>query len=51
MQDQINQFLDYLEAEKGYSNNTLAAYQNDLNQFLVFCKMCLRINVRGVGKT
>jgi integrase/recombinase XerD len=36
MQDQINQFLDYLEAEKGYSNNTLAAYQNDLNQFLVF---------------
>ncbi len=36
MQDQINQFLDYLEAEKGYSHNTMAAYQNDLNQFLVF---------------
>jgi len=36
MQDQIDQFLDYLEAEKGYSNNTLAAYQNDLNQFFVF---------------
>ena len=36
MQDQINQFLEYLEAEKGYSSNTLAAYQNDLNQFLIF---------------
>jgi len=36
MQEQIQQFLDYLVAEKGYSHNTLAAYQNDLNQFLVF---------------
>ncbi|HEY80990.1 MAG TPA: site-specific tyrosine recombinase XerD [Caldilineae bacterium] len=36
MQDQINQFLEYLEVEKGYSTNTLAAYQNDLGQFLVF---------------
>jgi len=36
MQDQINQFLEYLEVEKGYSTNTLAAYQNDLGQFLIF---------------
>jgi len=36
MQEQINQFLDYLKAEKGYSNNTMAAYRNDLNQFLIF---------------
>ena len=36
MQEQIQQFLDYLEAEKGYSINTLAAYQNDLSQFLIF---------------
>jgi len=36
MQDQINQFLEYLEVEKGYSNNTLTAYQNDLRQFLIF---------------
>jgi integrase/recombinase XerD len=36
MQEQINQFLDYLQTEKGYSNNTLAAYQNDLSQFLIF---------------
>ncbi len=36
MQEQIQQFLDYLDAEKGYSINTLAAYQNDLSQFLIF---------------
>ncbi len=36
MQEQINQFLEYLEVEKGYSTNTLAAYQNDLGQFLIF---------------
>jgi integrase/recombinase XerD len=36
MQEQINQFLDYLKAEKNYSNNTLAAYRNDLSQFLIF---------------
>ena len=36
MQEQINQFLDYLKNERGYSKNTLAAYENDLNQFLVF---------------
>jgi len=36
MQEQINQFLDYLQAEKGYSHNTMAAYQNDLGQFLIF---------------
>lgn len=36
MQDAIHEFLEYLEAERGYSVNTLAAYQNDLGQFLVF---------------
>jgi integrase/recombinase XerD len=36
MQAQINEFLEYLEVEKGYSTNTLAAYHNDLGQFLVF---------------
>jgi len=36
MQEQINQFLDYLQAERGYADNTLAAYRNDLNQFLIF---------------
>jgi integrase/recombinase XerD len=34
MQQQIDEFLDYLASEKGYSGNTLAAYRNDLTQFL-----------------
>lgn len=33
MQAQVDEFLDYLAAEKGYSDNTLAAYRNDLGQF------------------
>lgn len=33
MQTQVDQFLDYLATEKGYSGNTLAAYRNDLTQF------------------
>jgi len=31
--DEIRQFLEYISEEKGYSQNTLAAYQNDLSQF------------------
>ena len=34
MKDKIQQFLDYIMEEKGYSNNTLAAYRNDLSQFV-----------------
>lgn len=33
MKDRIQGFLKFLEAEKGYADNTIAAYQNDLNQF------------------
>jgi integrase/recombinase XerD len=36
MQEQVQQFLDYIAEEKGYSNNTLAAYRNDLSQFIAF---------------
>ena len=36
MQEQIDEFLDYLATEKGYSENTLAAYHNDLGQFAEF---------------
>jgi len=36
MEEQIQQFLEYITAEKGYSANTLAAYRNDLSQFLAF---------------
>lgn len=33
MQARVDEFLDYLATEKGYSGNTLAAYRNDLTQF------------------
>ena len=32
----INSFLNYLKAEKGFTENTLAAYQNDLSQLAKF---------------
>ena len=38
MKEQIEQFLQYITEEKGYSANTLAAYRNDLTQFLAFLR-------------
>jgi len=34
----IEQFLTYISDVKGYSSNTLAAYRNDLTQFLAFLR-------------
>jgi len=34
----IKDFLIYLKAEKRYSEHTIKAYKNDLNQFHAFCK-------------
>jgi integrase/recombinase XerD len=36
MRQQIKDFLHSLQVEKGYSDNTIVAYRNDLNQFLDF---------------
>lgn len=36
MQEQMRQFLDFLTVEQGYSENTIAAYRNDLSQFIKF---------------
>lgn len=36
MDEQLLAFLDYLQEEYNYSNNTTAAYKNDLNQFSKF---------------
>jgi integrase/recombinase XerD len=36
MQTDIEQFLSVLEAERGFSVNTIFAYRNDLTQFLAF---------------
>lgn len=36
MEEQVLAFLEYLEKEYQYSDNTIAAYKNDLSQFLEF---------------
>jgi integrase/recombinase XerD len=36
MEDRIGHFLHFLSAEKGASENTVAAYRNDLSQFHTF---------------
>lgn len=38
MDEQIQQFLEYIVEEKGYTSNTLAAYRNDLSQFLDYAR-------------
>ena len=38
MKEHTEKFLLYITEEKGYSANTLAAYRNDLTQFLGFLK-------------
>ena len=36
MKEDIDRFLTYLSVEKGFSENTLAAYRNDLSQLAAF---------------
>jgi integrase/recombinase XerD len=36
MQAQIEEFLRFVAVEKGYSSHTVAAYRNDLTQFLTY---------------
>jgi integrase/recombinase XerD len=36
MENQLANFLDFLSRERNYSENTIAAYRNDLNQFLEY---------------
>ncbi len=38
MKDDINNFLNYLAVEKGFSENTLVAYRNDLCQLAAFAE-------------
>jgi len=35
-EDKVQEFLDYLLVEKGYSDNTIVAYRNDLSQLVRF---------------
>ncbi|MGB4862829.1 MAG: site-specific tyrosine recombinase XerD [Tepidiformaceae bacterium] len=45
MDERIGQFLNFLAVEKNASNNTIAAYRNDLSQFLTF------VESKSPGKT
>ena len=36
MREDIEKFLNYLAVEKGFSENTIAAYRNDLYQLASF---------------
>lgn len=36
MKHRIQGFLNFLQVEKGYAENTIAAYHNDLNQFYTY---------------
>ncbi len=38
MEDQLAAFLTFLQEERSYSENTTAAYRNDLSQFLTFLR-------------
>ena len=38
MENDIDRFLRVLETERGFSVNTIFAYRNDLNQFLLFLR-------------
>src|SRR5687768_13565357 len=38
MQQDVERFLQVLEAERGFSVNTIFAYRNDLTQFLAFLR-------------
>jgi integrase/recombinase XerD len=38
MNPKVADFLEYLTNEKGYSANTIAAYSNDLNQFVSYAQ-------------
>src|SRR4030042_824108 len=36
MRQEVDAFLEYLGRERGFAQNTLEAYQNDLDQFVDF---------------
>ncbi len=38
MKEDIENFLNYLKVEKGFSENTVVAYRNDLNQMVAFAE-------------
>lgn len=48
MRDWLNQYLNYLLIEKGAADNTLEAYQRDLNRYVSFLEQKALTDVRSV---
>lgn len=36
MKKLVNEFINYLEYERNYSNNTIVAYENNINKFILY---------------
>jgi len=50
MRTQIEEFLHFLAVEKGYSKHTVAAYRNDLTQFLTYLAGEIISSWQAVGR-
>ena len=50
MQDTVQAFLKFLEEEKGYAENTIAAYRNDLTQFVDYIQVKVDSNWEAVDQ-
>jgi tyrosine recombinase XerC len=49
MDQLVSKFMTWLAQEKGYSVHTLRAYQNDLSQFVTFCKRKQVADIQSVN--
>ena len=47
MEEQLLAFLKFLQQEYNYSNNTIAAYKNDLGQFVSYLQGNNSGNISG----
>lgn len=50
MHDMVQEFLSFLEKEKGYAENTIAAYRNDLTQFVSYIESKINDNWQNLDK-
>ena len=48
MENHLHAFLQYLQSEYNYSKNTIAAYKNDLGQFVSYLQSDAAAQVQGV---
>jgi integrase/recombinase XerD len=51
MRENIDEFTEFVRREKGFSANTLAAYRNDLNQFVDFVESCVDQAARALDRS